>query len=279
MVFRVQSFFFIVFFLLSFSLRAAENIHIPLNGLKIRLVPKTVEPVGDLGVKTITVSADGNTVKIDWFSTVRLSKKTKPWPEYKVAMKRGVIQWPAHSLKTFWLHPHFWSSGFSSLEEGNPLWVPAELLNPAIAKKDVFFDLVFLNPFIENFGKIDSGLFQKVNEFRTLVGLVLSPDNPEAATNLPLKDKRKLEAFIHDLRHIHFLEGNKNEPLIVNGNQAKVPAVLVGNKYVVLTVLNNASTPLILNIEFNPAEVPSAFKGIFHFFKDYFEFQVTQVQY
>lgn len=239
-----------------------------INGLKLRLVPATPQPVSGLGTKTIEVSQDGPDILLKWFSPTRIQTAntrqagSAPWPEYKVNLHRGAVHTNGLNEATALAHPHLWIEGVVQLDQNGLLWLPPRIVEEAGQKEPFPLEPGILSPSFALFQKGPPGLIGKLQEFRTVVG---------TASDSGLKK------FLDEFSTVRMIDSERKQALVVNGKKTDVPALKVGNKYVDYTVLAIASNPLVLELSFHPSASPKPLRPYFDFFHQYLEYKITQV--
>lgn len=277
----VLSLFALFFMLLSpsRSFAAKEAVLPPLNGLKIRLVPKNSEPLEGLGAKNISVYKSGNELKVIWYSQIRIKKGDNPWPEYQILLQKGVLESGGLATATHYLHPNLWAPGFYRFEFSSLLWAKPELVGTTAKKKETFiFDSGLLSPAVDLMPKGPELVRLAVKKFRQLL---LEPEKEAAAGETSgdmKKEQMRYGGVIDELRKVKILESSGNQNLVIRGKQVRVPTVVAGNRYLQYTILKDPENPLILGVAFRPASAPPSLKPFFQFFEKYLEYQITQLQ-
>lgn len=264
-----------LFFGLSPSVQSAvsENTISRKNGLKMRLVPSNPDPVSGLGTKTIEVRRMGSGVQVRWFSPSRIKTKDKPWPEYKIKVKRGAVQTTAMEEAQSLSHPHLWIQGFVNLDRNGLLWVPPQIIDGSSKKKSHVLEVGFLSPSFSYFQKGPKTLVAKIADFRRQV---LAVPGDEVKT-IKKKKLSSVDKFIQEFSTVRIISSSKKQPLVINGERIQVPAVILGNKYVEYTVLKSVKNPLILSVKFKTAKAPAKIKSFLKFFHKNMEYRITQI--
>ncbi|MBI2340256.1 MAG: hypothetical protein HYU99_07830 [Deltaproteobacteria bacterium] len=247
-----------------------------INGLKLRLVPGSPEPISGLGIKTVEVSQEGPDIFVKWFSPTRIQTQSTPWPEYRIDLHRGGVSTNGLNEAESLAHPHFWIEGVVQLDRNGLLWVPPEIIESAGGKKNYRLDAGILSNSFNFFKKGPAGLVSRTEEFRTVAGAILNTSQ-EAEIRVTREEQKKLQEFLEEFVSVRVLESAHNHPLAVNGEKTGVPVLTVGNKYVEYTVLAIASNPLVLELRFRSSTAPKLLRPWFDFFHQYLEYQITQV--
>lgn len=246
-----------------------------MNGLRIRLVPRNPDAEEGLGPKIIHVRQNDRKIQIKWYSQIRKLVSSDPWPEYKVMMKKGVLQTEAFHVATSMVHPHIWRPGFFNLDQNGLLWAPPAFLSGSKGYKP--FEPGFLSPSFNYFTQGPKQIISKIEAFRVLVESFLSKGIPEDQ-KWSRKRRKQIRTFLENFPNVKVLSSNRSVPLIINGNKEKVPVTLIGNKYVEYTVLKHPTNPLVLRISFKPSATPHPFKPFVHYFHKHMEYVITQIQ-
>lgn len=262
--------------LLPFSIVSADTVTIPLDKMVIRLVPKSPDGVGPIGVKTVEVARLGEKIRLSWSSLDKELVSEDPYPRYKVMGLSGVLEMPGLTGKAAFFHPEFWGRGFLRLQDELPLWLdPVYLTLSGKAKKD--FQIGWLNADKKTLQAAPDAHFEKILYFQNLYGHYGGTPKPGLAP-LTDADKKSLREFNRDFFQVEFIAKTKAE-LVVNKKRASLPARIIGNEYFHFTVLDDAENPLIVSFRVLPEKTPVVFRKVFDYFKQHFEFQITQVNY
>lgn len=282
--FFLRTVFILTILQLSFlntSLLFAESSQNPLSqidGLEIRLVPKATEPINGVGIKAIEVRQSGSEIQLKWNSIVRVQTVSSSWPTYRMTQKRGVLTTTLSETYSLSL-PHLWVEGFVNLNLNGTLWIPSSLLLAENSGKVYSIDPSLLKSSSPLFKNGPSALVQKIEEFRDLVQAIQLLNQTEGTDKaLPKPERKILIDFINGLNQIRVLQKGGTTPLVVNGKKREVSTVIIGNSYIRYVVLDDPKNPLILNLDFKPEGVPERFQGIFSFFHDFLEYQITQIR-
>lgn len=250
------------------------------DGLRLRLVPTSEDPVNGIGPKSITIRKEGPIIHTRWYSQAVDQVSTEPWPEFKVNLVRGIMKAYSWDNGRHFAHPHLWRAGLTTFPDNmNILWTPSTFVMQRVTnyKNAYIFEPGFLKPPFNEYKDGPQEIIKTVAEFRTLVQLMRSR-GVDLIPNVDKKEKKKLTRFIERYdRVIH--KGTQDYSMAINGKRDNVSTLIYGNDYISYIVLNDAENPLILGIDFYPDEVPETLRHFFEFFQKKMEYRITQAKY
>ncbi len=233
------------------------------NGLSLRLIAKSAEPIEGVGAKDIQLNLSDNLFQIQWTSLVRvLVHSQSSWPEFRVETKKGAILSQGFASATKMAHPHLWPEAVEQLGDASPLWMPLNEMGDG--KKGLRWDHgLFSRPDVQvHRGKLQA----KINEF-------IQKFAEAGSTN-----DKKIKEFLENFGWVRLLKKTNQITVVVDGAKKELLAQDIGNDYVVYQVLANEGNPLILNVTYIPEAAPDLFKADLQFFHDTMEFQITQIK-
>lgn len=272
---RVGRFLLFILLCLPSSAKAnLERLKTP-HELNLRLVPTSDEPIDELGVKTIHVVEGRLGIDARWSSQIHKETTDQPWPEFKVLLREGWIQSDNWREATSLLHPHFWAQGYYRLDQNGLLWVSPELLSLGKNKRKEL-EPGILTDSLEHFSKGPARLMEIVAGFRD----TLKPFRENTIIPGPLlgqKDIDTIKQFVEDFMTVKIKSRRLDYSLVVDGAKNSVPVVLVGNATVDYTILDYATNPLVLSLNFSATRAPALLKPALDYFTANLGYKITQI--
>jgi hypothetical protein len=261
-------------FFLNIPVFAADPGTISLDKMVLRLMPKSPQGAAATGVKTVEVTRQGEKIRLSWSALQKELVSADPYPRYKVMGLSGVLEMPGLSGAAGFFHPEFWGRGFQRLSGELPLWLdPVYLTLSGKDRRD--FNIGWLGVDKKTLQAAPDAHFEKIMYFQNLYthyGGALKT----GSAGLTDSDKKALKEFARDFFQVELIAKTK-AGIVVNKERVSVPARLIGNDYFQFTVLDDPDNPLVMSFRVTPEQVPSVFRKVFDYFKQHFEFQVTQV--
>lgn len=255
---------------------AANAQAIPLDKLAIRLVPRSEEAAGDVGVKTIKIAQSDSGVKLAWFSMVKELDPSAVYTTYKIRAKRGMIEINDFDGKNALFLPHLWGNGYINTQTSLPLWLSPDYLSEG--KQAKMFNVGLVNADKNLLKLAPAALLTELNYFQNLYDQYVQGLQTKTLVNLKKSDEKELRDFIRDFFYVRLMAKTK-ATLVANGIKENYPAKIIGNDYFHLVVVDDVLNPLVVTLKIFPEKAPQLFKKSFDYFKKNFEFVVTQVNY
>lgn len=261
--------YFVIFFLFSPPTHA-----LPLTGLSLRLVPKTVAESG-VAPKIVEVSKSDDAVRLKWFSLVKDPVDGLAYPTYKIRANRGVLDIDDFHGKNGFFHPHLWGQAFVSLGGSLPLWVSPEYLELS-GKSLRGFNVGFLNLSSHALQAAPDRLYEELRYFQNLYDHYFDGRGVNRQAKLSRSDEKELKIFRDEFFKVG-LVAKTEAKLMVNKKVTALQARILGNRYYQIVVLDDPVNPLVVSLRILMDKAPRVFHKNFEFLKENFEFQVTQV--
>ncbi|OVE81448.1 hypothetical protein BVY03_03700 [bacterium K02(2017)] len=270
---RLKYFVLLLIIFIPFQLQAQS---IPLNGLSIRLVPKDAK-TDKVAPKNINILSSRLGYRVMWYSLVKELQEQTMYPTYRINANRGVIEINNFELKTSFFHPSLWGNGYIRSETALPLWIDPEYLALKGRQKRTL-NIGLLNGNKHLIKQAPDSLFDQVNFFQSLYDQYVQGGVVKEEVNLRKSVRKSLKKFTKEFFLVHKVAKTKAE-LFVGDKKTKLDAVIIGNAYFNLVVIDDPLNPLVIHFKIFDNKVPTVFKQIFKRFKKHFEFRVTQLKY
>lgn len=271
---RWIGFLIIVFFLGTISPAFGQTI--PLNGLSLRLVPKS-KTEDEMGTKTVVISQNKSGIKLSWHSLVKELDENAYYPTYKVQAKKGLIETDSLDLKTAFFQPSLWGMGYIRSDTALPLWVDSEYLNLKGRQKRQF-NVGLLNNSKFILKSAPGSLFEKLNYFQNLYDQYIRGGEVRSDVKLSRRREKDLKKFVDDFFMVRTIAKAK-AALVVKGKKQEFDSRIIGNNYYHLIVLDNPANPLVLHFKMFPEKAPKVFEKVLKELAKSLEFQVTQLSF
>lgn len=248
---------------------------IPLNDLSLDLVFRHADEQGNRRTKSITVSKSDHSIKLTWHSLHKEKDEQARYPTYKIRTRRGMIETGSFDLKTALFLPALWGDGYMRVDTALPLWLdPASLELKGRQKKSFNVGLLDVNMYLLKLTPTE--LFEQIVYFQNLYRQYVSGSGIRPGIKLGRSEQRDLEMFVKEFSFIKRIARTRAS-LLVNRQQESYPALILGNEYFHLVVLDDHLNPLVISLRIFPEKVPGMFLKIFKKFKENFEFTITQL--
>ncbi len=248
---------------------------IPLQSTTLRIVPRyQALDKGLLGGKFVVVSQTDDGARITWYSIVKELDESGDYPTYKIKSKKGVLDVGGLSNKTTFLLPELWGLGYHRVERALPLWIdPAYLKLKGHEKRT--FNVGLINNNADYLRQASPEAYGRLTGFQNLYDQLFVDGEPLAASGTK-SDQRDLKKFAKEFFFAGEIAKTKAS-LLVNGTKQNYPALIIGNDYYNLVVIDDPLNPLVVSLHIAADKAPRLFQDVFNDFKQLFEFQVTQI--
>lgn len=269
-----KSFLFLMLCFVSLQVHAAV---VPLNGLKVTIVPKHRDAEDELRIKSAWVNSQQNVIKISWYSLVKDFVEGATYPTYKIKAERGVIETEALTNQGQVVVPAFWGQGFIRLNQGLPLWVSPELLKlKGRQKRHLNLGFSGQSDYLQKF--MPDEAYEKVSYFNTLYNQYFNESGVRPEIPVKKKTRKELDSFYRGFFFVEALAKTKAE-LFINDVKESVDARIFGNDYFQMVILDQEDNPLILQFGFVTKKIPGPFRRLFTEIGKLIEYRVSHVSY
>lgn len=269
--FKSPIFFFFFFLLLTSPTFAKKDdgpsdIKIPTSNLTIKIRSKSFGEQGILNERHVEVDENKSLSRLTWLNISKEQVEGR-YPTYRIAAKKGVVEFKEKIGKQAFFHPVFWPQNYVLLGESLPLWLAPEYLDLG-RRKSKAFSLGLLKSKPLAMKGLGPQVYQEILYFRNLY----EHYEKEGFRGSTLKKFQKEFFEVEFLRHT-------GTHVVINGESHDLPTQVIGNRYYEMTVLDQPDNPLILKLEFFPKKAPSVFKRSFDYLAENFEFRITQIRF
>ena len=251
---------------------------IPLNDLELKIEQKHLNNPNEPPLtKHVKVGKTKRTLRAFWYSMAKELSEDSYYHTYKIKANKGILETDNFNSKRSLLLPSMWGDGYIRSETALGFWLDPEFLDLS-GKKRIPFNVGFINPNKYLLRAAPDSIFDKITYFQNLYEQYVVDHKIRADVNISKSHAKELKKFIKEFFNARKIAKTKAK-LNVNNVEESYPALIIGNHYYHLTVIDDPLNPLVINFKVLADNAPKLFEQQFKEMKKLFEFSVAEVTY